>query len=817
MPNQTFEIAFSINLAPYAQGLKTMLTMTSEAGRQIQPLLNIETMAPNFTGIDAQLASYKTKLQEVAQAEQQVAAGAAPVAPGLDKVGKTARSSAEGVEAHSESLRGMRREFGHIFGALGFLAVSLTELAASTAGTDKSVQKFTSSMEKGVTQGFGLMMMMQMIQGSITPVGMGISALVAVGASLLTFFDNSEQKAKLAAAAMDSFKASLRGGTVEQLEQQAALLDKEIEGQMKRAQDLETRIAKARTSAGELSQYGGSPTSMKDYISPEELAAAKKELSNLTPALDANKEKINETYKAIQALQETEPQLQKHADELVIQSITDKYGRMKAEALKARDDEITRAQTSLATEKTKNSDIEAARQICTNKLREIAAQEYQDRLKYETLIRDLEQQTALVTLEIEEKDAIDNEENERKQLDIKKQYAIKRNEMQRNEELAKLQREQDYQNSLGTDEGYKKADEIANQMDKVNELWDARNDLVRENTDLAKENYDVANKPPPAGSILEQQNKVAGAQKALNEATTDSTRQAAEKQLEIEQHKLQKMTDMNKDAREMWIESHQTAMEGIRSITAGFQTMYNQFIIGDRQAKDQWDAVWLSMRNRALNDLGAILEKEIEHELESVGIHETAEGEKTAATQTGVLARIGAIAGEIGSELASAGASMVKAVAAAIEWEMSMLGPLGFLAIPADVAGLYGLYEGAKAAFGLEEGGIIRKGERGFFEGKGTEIVAPEQTFHQFAAEELLPKLLNKANQMVPQAVARIADRAQQSGATMAKMDTRAMEKELRATRAAIESLGSMKVKIEGSDLFLVWNLANDRFGRLKY
>ncbi len=49
---------------------------------------------------------------------------------------------------------------------------------------------------------------------------------------------------------------------------------------------------------------------------------------------------------------------------------------------------------------------------------------------------------------------------------------------------------------------------------------------------------------------------------------------------------------------------HDPLYAGMQS---GFATMWNEFIVGSRRAKNSWDAVWLSIRNSALNKIGSEL------------------------------------------------------------------------------------------------------------------------------------------------------------------------------------------------------------------
>jgi hypothetical protein len=70
--------------------------------------------------------------------------------------------------------------------------------------------------------------------------------------------------------------------------------------------------------------------------------------------------------------------------------------------------------------------------------------------------------------------------------------------------------------------------------------------------------------------------------------------------------------------REEYQEKSQTSMAFIDATTAGFGTMWDQLIIGGRQAKDPWDAIWLSFRNTALSRIGEILSSGLFEEILSI-------------------------------------------------------------------------------------------------------------------------------------------------------------------------------------------------------
>ena len=66
-----------------------------------------------------------------------------------------------------------------------------------------------------------------------------------------------------------------------------------------------------------------------------------------------------------------------------------------------------------------------------------------------------------------------------------------------------------------------------------------------------------------------------------------------------------------KEEVENWKQVNQEAVASVDAVRSASETMWQQFIVGSRQAKDGWDAVWLSFRNTALNRLFEIVSNNI--------------------------------------------------------------------------------------------------------------------------------------------------------------------------------------------------------------
>jgi len=96
-----------------------------------------------------------------------------------------------------------------------------------------------------------------------------------------------------------------------------------------------------------------------------------------------------------------------------------------------------------------------------------------------------------------------------------------------------------------------------------------------------------------------------------------------------------------------------------------------------------------------------------------VAVVQSTEAAKTGATQGGILQRIPMLAQEIGTNVASAASAAYGAVASAIKWITTIIPfPFSLALIPAAIAGIYGLYTGARKLFKFGEGGIVQRAQR---------------------------------------------------------------------------------------------------------
>lgn len=419
--------------------------------------------------------------------------------------------------------------------------------------------------------------------------------------------------------------------------------------------------------------------------------------------------------------------------------------------------------------------------VDVEKDKQIQEQKRQVQLELSNFILDAQSQSAQKQLDLREKlELLDAEMDlkrtgNREQYELAKyviseKYAIKRIELESTKAIESLEIEKKRFEGLNTLEAKFQLDAIKRKQEEIRKNATQQKGIVRQETSIKTTELDLS--LPGQGSIKEQQQRVEESARLLQEATTDDARKAAREQLRIEQDKLDRMTLSNAEYIErmrqrqqnemaMWTETHRGAMAAIDGITAGFNSMFQQFIIGNRQAADAWDAVWLTMRNTALQTLQEIAVEQLKSFIIQMlmGDKNKKEQEQTAGEKlkrdaevaAGQIA-IAAISVAVITPIVVGGMQAISKAASSAATLVSIAtfgvaAAVGGAAVLAALAATKSASEATEKVPGFEHGGRLRKGEAGFFEGKGNEIIAPEKTFIEIARAELIPKILLQQQQ----------------------------------------------------------------------
>ncbi len=251
-----------------------------------------------------------------------------------------------------------------------------------------------------------------------------------------------------------------------------------------------------------------------------------------------------------------------------------------------------------------------------------------------------------------------------------------------------------------------------------------------------------------AESIAGQEEIISQMQTRLAGEVSEAKRQELRQQIQDHQGALARMQMDDKSYKDYvvqtWMDQNAAAASALSGINAGVVEFGNQFLAIHRQAKNGWDAVWISMYNSAINYLVQLLANEAVYAAASLAIHSGAETAKTTETVVGATARSAAVTAETGVETTNALTKILNAVASAIEWEVATFGPFALFTVPASIAGIYAAFAGAKSMLGLAVGTKVTEEQIARI-GEVPEFIMPERTFYDVAQQEIIPKVLQIA------------------------------------------------------------------------
>jgi len=440
----------------------------------------------------------------------------------------------------------------------------------------------------------------------------------------------------------------------------------------------------------------------------------------------------------------------------------------------------------------------------------------------EKFVLDSTTQTAAKQLETDEKAATlqaevnfrrtgDEREFELTKLAITEEFAIKRIDLESRKAIESLEIEKKRLQAIGGDEAKLQIQAITLKQEEIRKTSEEQKKIVRQDTTTKTVQIDLA--VPPIGSILAQQAEVERATKRFNEAVTADARESARRQLEIEKEKLERMTLSNEEylqkrreqieqERVLWADMHRGAMAGIDIILAGYRRAFGELLVDQRQAANTWDAIWLEMKNTALQVIKEILAEELKNQL--MGIlgfrgkkeeesRENAEQQdqdlkrfaaKTAA-QVGIAT--GATVGMTAIVTGAMGTIAAAAAPAATLVSIATFGGAVAASEAAIVAAIATTQAASKPVIGFELGGRFEKGQSGFIEGQGREIIAPEATFEDIVRGEMIPKMIVWTEQFNRQrTVSALSERIIEHPVNV---DNKDVVDELKSVKKSIEAL----------------------------
>lgn len=194
--------------------------------------------------------------------------------------------------------------------------------------------------------------------------------------------------------------------------------------------------------------------------------------------------------------------------------------------------------------------------------------------------------------------------------------------------------------------------------------------------------------------------------------------------------------------KDMQVQNFIEQQKGLQILKSVAETAYSGMVnaIIDKQSSmaDKMKAIYEDMRKTFIASLADMLKDYIVKKAKEILVHSLTEKAKTKVTVSESVKRSL-------SNIKEAATGIVQAIANGFAWLVKKLGPWGLVAGAALAGGLIASFSSIKKSLGFVKGGVIEKGQSGFFEGFSREIIAPEKDFKE-VFESYSKDLLNKAS-----------------------------------------------------------------------
>lgn len=746
---------FTIDLTPYLEGLKSLLTMTQQTGVQLKPLLNLQIDKADFSQIEKTFGAYTEKVKAMIPVAGEAAQVSTALGGAVEDEEKKVKKSSQSHEEQALSLRTVKRDALQGFGAIAFLTQGITQLAASNSQGNKQLEKLNQGLSQGVSAGFGLAGILGTLGVASGGTAVMIGAVATVVVTLINVLNKAEDSTARNEKLQNDFARSLRGMTIPQLElYRKKIIETILAGEKEVA--LQKELSKTNTMVGEgyvvlgyrILQFLGLRSASAS--AEESVKRAKKEGATLDDEIAGKKK--------------TQAEIALFIDQSKIDSLVRANDRERAEAKKTYDEEIIMINASDSSNTLKEEAKAAAAQKYNTKIREIRSQELKEAL-------DAAKQITEAYLKAAD-DRFEGELNRARSaglrsgvnaesLDLQMITARKARFQQQLNEISKIA-------GPLSPEALQKQVQLETQVtqlavqeaEKRKSIKQAEKDFIDSLADLSLQGEltRVRLRGIALGQSEEQINidviarkkmAIDAEQKLLNE------KEASGKQLD-DKEKLRK-EQLEKDLDDLTLEGvnarkalaeqeSQAKMDAIQGIASNMSAAFSQLAemqqkntsktVGEEKKKKQaaLDTQKASLLAAATTDAER---QRIEQDfadkkaLLDAEMDQKAQGMNKAAFDRQKAMSI--IAATISTYEAA-----TKALAAAPP-------PFNFiLAAAVTAAGLVNVAMiNSQEVPGMAEGGRLKKGQRGFFEGYGPEIVAPEKSFIQVFKDDLAPRLID--------------------------------------------------------------------------
>lgn len=749
---------FTIDLAPYLEGLKTMLTLTQQTGVQLKPLLNLQIDKADFSQLEKTFGAYAERVKATIPLSGEAAQASTALGGAAEVEEKKVRKSSQSHEEQALSLRTVKRDALQGFGAIAFLTQGITQLAASNSQGNKQLEKLNQGLSQGVSAGFGLAGILGTLGVASGGTAVLIGAVATVVITLVSVLNKAEDTTARNEKLQNDFARTLSGMTIPQLElYRRKIIEVILAGQ--KQVEFEKNNQKTRTELLN-ENYTGLKREFeifKQFLGIKIASQATED--SLLRAKEQNKTLDDE----IAGKTKTQAEIDLFIRQSKIDSLVRANDRERAEAKKTYDEEIIMIIASASSNTLKEEAKAVAAQKYNTKIREIRSQELKEAL-------DAAKQITEVYLKVAD-DRFEGELNRARSaglrsgvnaetLDLQMITARKARFQQQLNEISKIA-------GPLSPEALQKQVQLETQVtqlavqeaEKRKSIKQAEKDFIDSLADLSLQGEltRVRLRGIALGQSEEQINidviarkkmAIDAEQKLLNE------KEASGKQLD-DKEKLRK-EQLEKDLDDLTLEGvnarkalaeqeSQAKMDAIQGIASNMSAAFSQLAemqqkntsktVGEEKKKKQaaLDTQKASLLAAATTDAER---QRIEQDfadkkaLLDAEMDQKAQGMNKAAFDRQKAMSI--IAATISTYEAA-----TKALAAAPP-------PFNFiLAAAVTAAGLVNVAMiNSQEVPGMAEGGRLKKGQRGFFEGYGPEIVAPEESFIQVFKDDLAPRLI---------------------------------------------------------------------------
>lgn len=654
MPDQgnVFKITFMTDLNPYAKGLESMLVMTQNAKQQLGQILS-KGVAPDFGPIEAELKRIQAEMQSVVVDASATEKNLAGVSGENNAAATASRKAISGYDGQATSMRGLRRETSHIMGAMGFLALAISQTGDAQEKQSGPTKRLIQDMREGAMSAFGFSYALMMIPGVSQEAALGIGAMVGTGTALVKFFDDSEERARQAAAALEQFNQSVKGMSPEDMKKYQDVLGKQIETRGKSIaafEELKVDWNKANPTMGLFSAMG-----LKGVNPYEDI------VRNLSEAQKGDKAYYDSLGKQIESQVLNTTQLGEMIKDMAASTKAMKWDQMREEARL----EYERLVKQIAAMEEKDEKdranklraLELAEELHQKKLKSIRLDELKERNQQTIAIYKIETDTAKLVIDTNEKVELSTARSEAERVAIREKYALKLLEIEEREAVNALQIESDALKKAGGAENFERARNLDAQIIGLKSEFGQKRAAAATSAGV-----DIT-ALGETGSVQAQQTKIKDLQENIAKETVESKRHAMEGQIKIEEETLFKMThtqdeyydhirELENRRLEHFANTHRAEMTMVDVFVQGFETGFERILMIQREAANTWDAIWISMENSAFKALEDILTEEIKIAYEK---SRTESGANAAASSPGEGTTIGTAVSMIGSVLSFLG------------------------------------------------------------------------------------------------------------------------------------------------------------------